>query len=104
MSLESKITGAVLVGAIGGIFYFSLIKPRTENNTFNRVYENALIQYADVDENGFISSDEQDAFDADLLKDKKVTLVSGRFPKYQDGRQVPVPVLTEWVKNYKPSE
>ena len=104
MSLTSKIVGTVVgIGICAGA-YFGLIKPSIDSAEFNRTYENALIQYADTNKDGFISATERDAFDRDLLKDKNVTLIVGQMPKYQNGDRVPRTTVTEWIKNYNPSE
>jgi len=71
---------------------------------FNTVYYSALERYADKDGDGFVNSTERDAFDKDLLKDKKVTLVVENMPRYLDGTDVPTETVIEWIQNYRSSE
>src|SRR3989344_7726373 len=104
MSLTSKIVAGVLGSGIGFGSYFVLIKPLTEGAEFNRGYENALIQYADTNKDGFISAAERDAFDLDLLRVKNESLICNRMPRYRNGDKVPMATVTEWIENYKPSE
>ncbi|MBI4151669.1 hypothetical protein HY496_01750 [Candidatus Woesearchaeota archaeon] len=102
MSLTSKVVGTVVgVGICAGA-YFGMIKPLVESERFHNAYENALIKYADVDKDGFVSTQERDAFDKNLLKDKDVTLIVGQMPKYRNGDKVPKSTVTEWIENYHP--
>ena len=71
---------------------------------FNTAYHSALSRYADKDGDGFVTSTERDAFDKELLKDKKVTLVVENMPRYLDGTKVPTETVIDWIQNYSHSE
>ncbi len=107
MTPTSKIIGATAAAAIGigigTIAYFGL-KRANESEDFYRAYDQALIQYADKNKDGFVTAVERDNFDRDLLRDKNVTLIVGQMPKYQNGDYVPITTVTEWIKEYKPAE
>jgi hypothetical protein len=115
MDIENIIKPVVATVVIGGLtvgLNFGIIKPAKESARINRefiqAYHHALFQYADKNKDGLISASEQDKFNVKLISDKRViltkTLFSGDILKYRDGTTVPIQVVTEWIKNYKPSE
>lgn len=104
MSLTLKIAGTVFGIGLVTWTHFGLIKPMVDTIKFDNIYKNALIQYADKDRDGFISTEEIDAFDKDLLVDKNVIFISGSWPRYANGRKVPNSIVTKWVEEYKPSK
>jgi len=71
---------------------------------YAQTYSQALLNYADTNHNGLFSTAEVDEFHRKLLKGKGVILIPDNPPKYRDGAPVPVEVLTEWIKNYRPSD
>lgn len=95
--------------ALGAGLYFGIMKPAKIKLEFNKIYTQALFQYADTNKDGIISSAEQDEFDRKLLSGKGVTslhgaLMQGQMPLHKDGTIVSKEALVEWIKNYKLSE
>ena len=105
--VKTAVGTAIGVGVVASL-YFGVIKPINEsariNREFSRTYQQALFKYADTNQDGLVSGAENDEFDRKLLHDKGVTLLPSEIPKYKDGTTVPTKVVTEWIRNYKPTE
>ena len=95
--------GAIGLASILTIRHYA-IKPQNEALEFQRAYNQALFQYADTNNNKTISPAEQEEFDEKLLNGKEVILRKDGMPVYADGTSVPVPTITKWVREYKPSD
>jgi len=100
---------ALMVGglAIGAFGYFCCLKPATEKLKLGNLYKQTLSNYGDTNHDGSISDLEKEAFNIDLLKDKNAVWIDNFWAcraYYKDGSKVPIPVATEWIKNYKSSK
>ena len=103
MKLEKILYTGMLAGFTTSM-YFGVINPMNESHKikkeFNSVYEQALFQHA-TDRNNIIFPSKQKEFDARLLEGKEVITKKGYWPRYNDGKLVPVETVIEWIKDYK---
>ncbi len=102
--LNPNVVGMVACAIVGIPLFYVYCNEEYQTRKYNHTYENALIKYADTNRDGIVSAVEKDAFCTDLLKDKGVTLIDGRMPKFLNGNEVPIETLTEWIEKYQPSK
>ena len=95
------IAGIIGISSLATVFTAERLEEQ-KKEAANRAYTQALVQYADKNKDGFVSATEQDEFDSELMKDKGVTLIHGRFPKFADGKEVSLETIMSWINNYKP--
>ncbi|MDP2640998.1 MAG: hypothetical protein Q8P39_00440 [Candidatus Yanofskybacteria bacterium] len=89
---------------LGGVMVLGMYSPLQNAGIkaeFEKTYQRALYENADINNDGFISRVEQDEFDKKLLKGKQVSLVSGQMPRFDDGKLVSLETLTEWIREYE---
>ncbi len=93
-----------------GSFYFLIQYLGTESVVkfnskaeFRRTYDTALRQYADTDHDRTINPAEITAFDRELFHSKPVKYQPQGWPQYQEScTPVPIEIVTEWVRQYRP--
>ncbi len=95
------IGGGFLILTGTGYYHYGLID---KQKNFEQTYHRALFQYADTNQDGFVSTAEKDEFDKRSLQGKNVKLVAGQPSIYANGTEVPLEVLTNWIKEYHPTE
>jgi len=107
MSLDNFIdnlkVGAIALGITGFLISPFIISKSYEHYDFNRTYNQALIQHADSDNNGEVSSEEKTNFERSwrswLKENKGITYVNSK-PLDSNARTVEKSLLTIWLKEY----
>jgi len=107
--------GALTGLIIGTMIYYGINMEK--NIAIINSYKTALIQYADKNDDGNISQEEESAFNKDLFRDKNVILVNnhngefkmqcinGKFEiQYRNGELVSRDSLKTWIETYEPTE
>ena len=92
----------VVIGLFGIVAYESF-KLENRSIKFNELYNSSLIQYADINQDGMITPNEETIFDIKILKEHNLKYIYGERlmdTKYQNGETVSVQDLTQWIKEY----
>ncbi len=108
---------AILAFTVTGISWWSKPNTRYEfvpaisstiEQQVTNAYANALRKYGDTDGDCtvldcVISKEEEYRFDKALLEPYGAKFAEGR-AVFNDGREVPKPILLEWILSYKPQK
>jgi len=72
-----------------------------KENKLKRAYESALVRYADENEDGFISTEENKDFYNSVLYQNNAQRNPKGLP-IKDGKEISLEEFTKWIQNYKP--
>ncbi|MCX6746621.1 MAG: hypothetical protein NTU63_00620 [Candidatus Pacearchaeota archaeon] len=72
-----------------------------KENKLKRAYESALVRYADENEDGFISTEENKDFYNSILYQNKAQRNPKGLP-IKEGKEISLQEFREWIQNYKP--
>lgn len=91
----------MLVGAIGYCGY-NIALNRNAEKKLKEAYNTALQKYAEFDGKEGISDLEKNRFYREILEKNSINYEPGRWPRYSDGKDVPIKELTRWIEEYRP--
>ena len=100
-------SGASIVLILSTVSFCSvaLYQARKEGKAVYKAYNNAVVQYADTNKDGVITTEEKKSLEYNILKGK---MVDGNYPLlnaiYADGRAASGKEITKWIEEYKPEK